>query len=474
MNIATSRCDDRPRRAAYAHCRGVLTLICCVASSALADRVPMTYAPPPADNPLIGLVPYAGEGRDRFPHSMEFQYVALADLMTGPNTFDWSKLDKLLSDIASRGHQTIFRVYLEYPGEKSGVPQFLVDAGLTVHRYKADGQNMVTPDYADPRLRAALAAFITAMGERFDGDPRVGYITAGLLGYWGEWHTYPREDLMASKAVQGEVMDAYTKAFKQTPVLLRYPAGDGDPQYATNALRPFGYHDDSFAWGTLDTGKNRDDWFYLSLLKRAGATDKWKRQPIGGEIRPEAWGKVFDADHGGNTKIQDFDACVDQTHVSWLMDTGMFRKKQPDGRKERAIAAVRRMGYVFHVPGVTVTRDGDTLRLRIEIENRGVAPFYRDWPMDIGLIVDGKVVRTAKARSNLRGIAPGEKQVWEEAISIAGLEGFTPAIRVPNPLPGGSPVRFANTSQDVDAEGWLSLRAVESFKNPPTDKPAAR
>lgn len=29
------------------------------------------------------------------------------------------------------------------------------------------------------------------------------------------------------------------------------------------------------------------------------ALDKWKTQPIGGEIRPEAWGKTQDADVRG-------------------------------------------------------------------------------------------------------------------------------------------------------------------------------
>ena len=26
---------------------------------------------------------------------------------------------------------------------------------------------------------------------RYDGDPRIGFVQLGLLGFWGEWHTYP-------------------------------------------------------------------------------------------------------------------------------------------------------------------------------------------------------------------------------------------------------------------------------------------
>ena len=52
------------------------------------------YAPAPADNPLKGFAPYAGQAKE-FPHSLEFQYFALKDLMTGPNTFDWQPLEEL-------------------------------------------------------------------------------------------------------------------------------------------------------------------------------------------------------------------------------------------------------------------------------------------------------------------------------------------------------------------------------------------
>lgn len=75
----------------------------------------------PVDNPLKGLVPYAEPDADRFPHSMEFGYLPLSDLMVGPNEFRWDKLEELLDGVASRGNQTVFRIYLEYPGDEARV-----------------------------------------------------------------------------------------------------------------------------------------------------------------------------------------------------------------------------------------------------------------------------------------------------------------------------------------------------------------
>lgn len=446
-------------------------LVLLLASAAEPVRTPLEYAPPPVANPLKGLVPYAGEWPDRFPHTLEFDYLALADLQTGYDAFDWAKLEELLDAVAGRGHQAVFRVYLEYPGKTGVIPKFLVADGLKVHKYLNTNTaplppaDVETPDYADKNLRRALKSFIAALGKKYDGDPRLGYVTAGLLGTWGEWHTYPRDDLFAPPAVQAEVMDAYEAAFKTTPVLVRYPAGPKTPGKAPNADRRLGYHDDSFAWATLHTGRKDEEWHFVTQLREAGpaALDKWKTRPIGGEIRPEAWGKVFDP-KPGDPAIQDFRACVDQTHATWLMDSGLFEEKPSAARRKRAEEEVRRMGYVFHAPGVTVGPVADgKLSVRLELENRGVAPFYVDWKAEYGLLAGGKVVKTFPAAGKLTGLLPGDTaRVWADTLDLLEVPpgAYTLAVRVPNPLPKGPPVRFANAAQDRDLPGWLSLAAV--------------
>jgi|GEM_PF-133682 len=432
----------------------------------------LEYAPGPADNPLKGLVPYASSGGDSFPHSMEFSYFPLSALVTGYDLYDWTPLDKFLNEAAGRGHQAVFRVFLEWPGRPGAIPAFLVKDGLKVYKFKdlsvEPAQNNETPDYADPKLRTVLLRFITALGRRYDGDPRIGFITAGLLGGWGEWHGMaPRYDLFAGKDLQLAVMDAYEAAFATTRILLRYPTGgEGFQQLAPNAKRRFGYHDDSFAWGTLDTGKPGDYWFFLTAQRMAGreALDKWKTQPIGGEIRPEAWGIVFDP-NPARKEIQNFHECVDATHVSWLMDSGMFRQQPNAGRSRRAEEEVRRMGYDFYVAGVTLApaKDG-RLPLKLELVNRGTAPFYYDWPMEFGLIgAGGRVLMTSAGSGKITGLLPGDDpRIWDETLSVDGVAAgkYKLALRVRNKLPTGHPIRFANKTQDADVPGWLTLGEI--------------
>ena len=119
------------------------------------------------------------------------------------------------------------------------MPQFLLDQGLTLRSWTNAQDHPptvhLTPDYEDPRLRAALTNFICALGARYDGDPRIGFIALGLLGTWGEWHDRPHDEWFASKIVQREVMSAYEAAFKRTRLVARYPAGPDNPRYADNS-----------------------------------------------------------------------------------------------------------------------------------------------------------------------------------------------------------------------------------------------
>jgi hypothetical protein len=139
-------------------------------------------------NPMKGLVPYSWQigSMNDFPFSLEFNYIPLKDVMSGINQFNWSTLESVLNQSKSRNNQSIIRFYIDYPKRSMAMPQFLIDQGVTMYNYSDYGNTTSKlPDWNNLELITALKNFISEFGKKYDGDPRIGYITAGLYGFWG-------------------------------------------------------------------------------------------------------------------------------------------------------------------------------------------------------------------------------------------------------------------------------------------------
>jgi len=438
---------------------GMALLSCNVAfATAGINYYSLTGAAAPTNNPLKGFMPYAGSFA-AFPHSMEWGYLPLRSLMSGPTNFNWADLETLLNTVAGRGHQTVFRIYLDYPGRPTGIPQYLLDAGIATHNYTDFGNRgiSVSPDYENSLLIEALTNFIAAMGSRYDGDPRIAFITLGLLGFWGEWHTFPHDNWFASTGVQDQVMLAYEAAFSRTKLLVRYPSG------ANPKLRRIGYHDDSFAYETIAP----PNWMFLGRLEAAGDTNKWRTQPIGGEVRPEVQLCMWDANQTNCVPAgQEFERCVQLTHASWLLNHGAFSPGLSPKAKELALSAVSKLGYVVCVSNALLADASVSgpLNISVGLANVGVAPFYYDWPVQLAAVNgDGFLVNTWITPWKLSSVPPGAtNSVWSFSIVNHGLSAgsYKILLRVQNPLPNGLPFRFANATQDADQFGWLTLGQV--------------
>ncbi|MBF0595395.1 MAG: DUF4832 domain-containing protein [Candidatus Omnitrophica bacterium] len=389
---------------------------------------------------------------------MAFVYEPLRQLMTGPSTFVWDDLESQISAGAQDGCQMVVRIYLDYPKRPTGIPQFLLDGGLLTRPYTDfNNTTSVAPDYEDPALRKALADFIAAFGQRYDGDPRVGFIQIGLLGYWGEWHMSGSiSRYFASATVRAEVMDAFQKAFVKTKILTRSPSNE-------NKDRPFGYHDDSFAYQTLSP----PTWTMLGVMKTAGsaAMNKWKTYPFGGEIRPEIQvaGKNCMWDEPSCVPVgQEYDRSVDESHASWMLNAGAFVIKLTGDARARALAGAGRLGYEYQVVSASVVPQGAALSAAVQIQNMGVAPFYYDWMVELAAVSkSGQILHSWPTPWRLTTVMPGEvPKQWTQALTDAPLQDFTLLMRVVNPLTGGKVFHFANAAQDQTLAGWLTLLSV--------------
>jgi len=423
-------------------------------------------------NPLKGFVPY-NYGSMVFPHSMEWFYIAVNEVQTGMNTFDWSALERKLNDVASRGHQAVMRFYYDYPDVETGVPQFLIDAGLEMKYYNEPndlGGGGYAPDYENAMFRESMRNFITAFGNEYDGDGRLAYVTLGLLGFWGEWHNWPydedtsdgRPDWSISTTVYKEVLDAFDAAFDKTALCVR------EPKYGINySGYDIGFHDDSFGYATLSQSNGGQDWSFMQKMKNFNLQNIWETNCIGGEIYPPSQYDIFSgAQPNGN--FQSWDKCMDEAHATWMLCDAM-RYYTGDMLTKAREAAVG-MGYDFQVSTAYYSDvvTSDSLYLSVDIKNIGCAPFYYDhttWPVEVGVLQGNTLVKSWATQWDLCDIpATGSTVSFTNTVANHGLDDgdYKIAIKVINPIANGNILGFANASQRSD--GWLELGQIRIAK----------
>lgn len=424
--------------------------------------VNLPAGPGPLDNPLKGWGTYADAGPIRQPYSMVYFYVPWKQLEPTPGHYEFAAWEKKVWDAkAARGKHVIFRVYLDYPGQPTGVPDWLIAEGLKFRHYTDYGGGM-SPDYDDPRLVAGLTRLIAAMGARYDHDPRVAFIALGMLGYWGEWHTYPHVDWFASPATQAAIVAAYHKAFPDKILMGRYPTGVlGEQPW-------IGYHDDMIPSDTLGP----DDWMFLPQMRKSGRMENWRSAVIGGEMVPQEAQKWLG--DGYPTML----AAVNQAHLTWI---GPYSPAiDPDQSPQfvaRCRELIRRMGYQFELNKLSCPEAvgrGDRLRIALDGTNQGVAPFYYPWQVRVALLsAHGRVVKSIPLDVDIRKWQPGPFRFTAKPAIAAPAGDYGLAIGIIDPFTGEPAIRFANSLPCVN--GWTILTTIrvvskESTKQLGTDK----
>jgi hypothetical protein len=400
----------------------------------------------PLDNPLKGWAAYSNPGdQHSLPTAMAYFYTSWRELEPEPGRFAFDAWERTWDNPSARGKHVVLRIYLDYPARPIGVPEWVIKSGVRLTPYTEEGGGQ-SPDYDDPRLLDPLLRFIAAFGARYDRNPRVAFIALGTLGFWGEWHTYPRTELFASEATQQRVVDVYRRAFPHKILLARNPgnAVTGKPAW-------IGYHDDLFP----DDTDGPEEWKFLPSMRRAGRMGNWKTAAIGAEMVPNAAAKYLGPEWDRTL------AMLKATHLSWVGPYAPANesKLSPD-LLERGRQMVRAMGYEYRLTRAEWRTNKRTLTLRVEGVNQGVAPFYYPWPVEAALLDDaGRVIVSAKAAADT------DPRRW-----LPGPFSFTATLPLANKAPRGNArlaigirdqwtnqprIRFANRLET--SNGWTVL-----------------
>lgn len=464
------------------------TLPATASSAATPQWTTLKEAPAPVSNPMKGFMPWAPEDgsapgtvANALPYTLEWASFPVNTVVTGRDTYNFTKVDALLDAIASRGHQAVIRFVLDTPGNKTGMPHYLIDAGTDTSRtydFYDNKKISFSPNYNDPKVQEMLLHFVAALGDKYDGDPRIGYITAGLYGFWGEEHTYPYSgyvndqnptaiNWMPSDAFRARLVEAWDEAFDDTFIQNRYPT-------AATKAHGMGYFDDSLGYATLEG----TSWHFIPKLKEQGEGDAWHHSPIGGELYPPFQECAFSQPLRcpGRESGRDYKALesIQGAHATWLINQKAFTVGYTGDDLTRAQQASAAMGYTLQATRTSATYHGAKATVAVDIKNTGSAPFYATWPLEVVLVdTKGAIVATQTLESPLPSVLPGQTGTVTARFTLPSeyrandsARELTSAIRVVNPLPGGVPVAFANATMDKPLPGYLGLTQLTRGRAP--------
>lgn len=344
--------------------------------------------------PMTGIVLWTdNSARTKDYVQLEFSYMLYNSVCKEKDVFNWGVMDRLLSDVASRGHQAVVRFRYTYPGKSCAVPDYIKSwPGYEATNAKSEGRNTEFPDWRCEELQRFHMEFHRLFAERYDKDPRLAFVEIGF-GLWAEYHIYDGPCIIGqtfpSHAFQAEFLPKMDEWFQDTPWLFSIDASDNKyaPFHKQKDLLDlkFGNFDDSFMCEDWN-GYNWSGWQFFG-------TDRYKKGPAGGEF---SYYSESDQKHCLDAKGmygRKFEDMVAKVHMSFIIGNDQPNYQKPARIKEAALS----MGYSFEIKDFLIKEGEYAVVL---IANKGVAPIYRDAFVQ---------VEGVRGEYNLRDLMPGQE-----------------------------------------------------------------
>ena len=323
--------------------------------------------------------------------TLEYRYCGYNEVVSPNGDYDFSKIDRILNEIAKRNHQAILRFYFCYVGKETTVPDFIrrrTDYHETIGRSEKTKTHFC--DWSNKALQDFTLEFYTKFAKRYDKDPRIAFVQTGF-GLWAEYHIYsgPKKlgKTFPSKKYQAKFLRHMDKQFRNLPWSISIdsadydysPLEDNDELLALN----FGVFDDSFLCRPHPK-ENAINW-------RTLGPNRWQRQPGGGEFSYYNNNDQKNALSKTGPNGVPFEAAARKFHITYMIGNDQPRYQPVDRMKSAGMAT----GYRFRVTAATL--DGSTLSL--SVKNEGVAPLYRDAYF---------AIEENRSKTSLRGLLPGK------------------------------------------------------------------
>lgn len=364
------------------------------------------------DNHINKYVIARDEDLTEFP-GMDHLYIRLAWAYLEPQEgrFDWDVIDRIIDKWVGHGMGIAFRISCKETStdrieQQFATPKWVMESGAEGGFYR-NGQE-VGPDgpwepvFDDPIFLEKLENFLSAFAARYDGKPWLRYIDVGSIGDWGEGHLHSGSRKHYGYEPRKRHIDLHVKRFPKTQIVVSddfvYAISDKQERLRMHRYiveKGLTYRDDSILV----------DWFITAHAETSTVrspelfAEIWRDRPTVLELehyshvkRGGNWLGAPDsslAKFGGGRSGADFFrgalATLRASYIGYHGDARDWYTDNPD----LTVELLNRCGYWYflhHVDAPESLRAGRTHTIRLAWENRGVAPAYHPYALQVRLV----------------------------------------------------------------------------------------
>jgi len=373
--------------------------------------------------------------------------------------YDFSYLDEIMDRWGARGYRFSLRVctYEGSPDMNHTVPAYVYEEGAKGYLLP---NGCLQPDYGDPVFLHYLEKFLAAMGEKYNGDPRIECVDIGTYGTWGEGHTVEGDERIYPIEVVKKHIDLHCRYFPDTFVICnddhiigRMLKGQEEVQdileYA--CARGLGVQDDSICCDGYadDCGYDtmRAPWAFERLSENAPAVIEFAHYTY---IRPNL-------DHHFRQGFTIIEALKNARATfagfhgyprHWLSNEGWLTEY-----------CANRLGYWYFLTGAVLpplTQSAHNM-VELDVENRGWAQAYHRYDLKFGLFGENGCYTVAADADN-RLWKPNQPQTLRIRLDCRNIPTGEYTLGV-GLFEGETPVRFA-MKEERYRDGFSALGKV--------------
>ena len=400
--------------------------------------------------------------------------VPWCELEPSEGDFRWELLDDIIDRWTPRLVRFALRITCRETSYDFATPEWVVKAGARGGRVEREewGRKPWQPDWGCPIFLDKLERFHRAAAAHWLHHPGLDHVDLGSYGTWGEGHTWPAQTPNPTVDVMRQHLDLHCRCWPGTQLVvtdewLGWDRSEPEMEALTEMTLAAGatLRDDSFLVDYY-VKQYRDK----ACIMRPQLFERfWRTKPT--ILEHDHYGAVVKAGNWRGGDGREFGAhlvrrALEITHATWTGWHGSAKDWLRDNPQLTAEIA-NRVGYWYFLESVRIISPGvagGELRLDLRWRNRGVAPAYQLYRVQLRLrSTDGERILETAGSDNRLWMPDTNDEVAQESVTAAIPGGISPgdyelSLRMTTlDCASVRPIRLGMHHSRRDSDGWYRI-----------------